>query len=636
MIQYQQNIAREITLVVIVWGLLMIAYNGIFGAFFPTSQGTIGNDYGLSLSGLVDGFIWHAKNGLWEVPWFTPSFCGGQPLFADPQSGYYSVPQWLTFLTNPLSASYLTLLLFATVGFFGIYLLARRFFELSPSWAILAASLYLFNGFLAHRMIEGHTGYHGLTLAPWLAVLLLLPAANRMATLGLGMIAGCIATYWLQSGLTTLMLPASLSVSVILLLYRLRQPWPRDLVIRALTAVTVSLLLCASKLVASLSFYSQFERTQYLLPGFDNPIALLFANLLALFFPSKTAALVGEQWLVNAQWSLLPHEWAFGFTVVPILALTRARALARGAKSESELPDPSTTKADRAGLLTTTAILIGIAVILLIPIAIQFYTPTLNAWYKSMPLIGATVAPMRWLIIYLPFIPIATALLAQRSLNGRQDRATHLVAGLMMVLIGLTLAEFRLYFDAPTYRPDKVLAGYQQLATGGTKNHRLQSIGMMTDPITGETISDGRRNDIVVDGISQMGCYNPSFGYRLEKLPPGGMIIGDVLLERDGFLNIRNPSCYVYPIENGCQPGDRFRIDQRADAEAFVSYKPFFFSKSSAQLAADWSTGLSLIFISCFILLIWPWHTWAERQVTSVFSGSESSASIASNSRIPL
>jgi hypothetical protein len=597
------------------WVLLLFAYHVIFGAFFPTPQGTIGDDYGLGLASLVDGFIWFSKNGPWAVPWFSPGFCGGQPFFADPQSGYYSVPQWLTFLTDPLTACYLTLLLFASAGYFGIYFLARRSFGLPIAWAILAAALYFFNGFMPHRMIVGHGGYHGLSLAPWLALALLTPAANRIATIGLGILAGAIVAYWLQSGLTTLMVPAALSVALVLLVYRLSQPWPQDLLSKLIVTFIISVALSASKLVASLSFYSQFERTQYLLPGFDNPFALLAANLFALFGPSAGAAYIGYEQLVNAQWTLFKHEWAFGFTIVPILLLTRARALARSRAGDRVNDDHpgSHWRVCQVGSSMKIAVWLAIALILLIPLAMQFYTPELNAWYKRVPLIGATVAPMRWLIIYLPVLPIVTALIARHTLNGHQDGAPRLITGIIVVLIGLTLAEFWQYFGDQTYSPDKVLAGYERLAAGEFRNHRVHAIGKMTDPITGEEVTDGRRNDIVVDGISQAHCYNPSFGYRLDKLPTGNLIFGDVLSERNGFLNIRNPACYVFPKENGCQPGDRFRSDQYADAEAFVSYRPFPFRKSTTQLIADWGTLGTVVFIGGFLSFFWPWHSWHRR-----------------------
>jgi len=627
---------KEWLKVLLIFALLLAVFHGIYGRFFPTSQGTLGHDCGLSFAGMVDGYIWFAKNGWWEVPWFSPSFCGGQPFFADPQSGYYSVLQWLTFITDPLTATYSTLLVFASLGFFGTYLLARRCFALALPWAILAAALYFFNGFLPHRMIIGHMGYHGLTLAPWLALALLTPVTSRVSTLGFGILAGLIAAYWLQSGLTTLMVPAALSVALILLVYRLRQPWPRDLLPRMSLAVLVSILLSASKLVASLAFYSQFQRTQYLLPGFDNPLTLLLTNLLALFGPSEMAAKAGELGLVNQQWALMPHEWAFGFTLVPLFVLFRARVLllrtsgpstsrfgmAPAATTHLAHDDPGWQAASHAttgsGNVHRQAInlILGLAIlaICLLPLAIQFYTPELNAWYKQHPLIGATVAPMRWLIIYLPVIPILTGLLGSLTLTrlGQESRASRLVISFIVMILALNIADPRRYYSNQEYRPEPLLAAFDRLAAGMAKEQAIRAIGTTAEEATDEgTALSG--NEIMLAGISQMRCYNPSFGYRLENLPPARLVAGDVLTERDGFLNIRNPACFVFPKENSCQPGDQFRADQRPEAEAFISYRPFPLNKSPAQHLADGITIGAILTLTLFILVVWPWWTLRRR-----------------------
>ncbi|WP_295456440.1 hypothetical protein [uncultured Thiodictyon sp.] len=606
---YLQNRSAATAYVLLTWITLLIVYHGIYGAFFPTPQGTVGHDFEWALPAFVDGLIWFAKNGLWSVPWFTPSFCGGQPFFADPQSAYYSVPQWLTLVTDPLTASYLTLLLFTSAGYFGTYLLARRSFALPVSWAILAAALYFFNGFFAHRMIVGHTGYHGLALTPWLALALLAHSTHQRSNIGLSMLAAIIAAYWLQSGLTTLMVPAILGIVLILLVYRLRQPWSRDLPLRVLIALGISVALSASKLVASLSFYSMFQRTQYLLPGFDNPLALLGVNLFALFGPSEGAYHLANDWLVNSQVALLPHEWAYGFTMAPLLILTCARAIARG-KADNRISVGHGTPDDGVGRIgrgTKSALIMAITAISLIPLSLQFYTLEMNSWLKGLPLIGATAAPIRWLIVYLPILPIATALLGRRALRDHQDHAPRLVAGCIVVLIALNLIEPRRYYADQPYRPDMLLAGYAQLAAGAATSHQIQAVGSITDPSTGATVIDQQRNDLMVAGVSQAYCYNPAFGYRLENFPRGRLVAGDVMTDSDGYLNIKNPACYVFPSENGCAPGDHFRVDQRAAAEAFVSYRPFPFVKSAMQRWADWITLVTLVGTFLFLGLAWPW-----------------------------
>ncbi len=620
MMRHRAGKQREWAIVLLVFGLLLAIYHGIYGRFFPTTQGTLGHDMGLAFASMVDGFIWFAKNGFWEVPWFTPSFCGGQPFFADPQSGYYSLLQWLTFVTDPLSATYWTLLLFASVGFFGTYLLARRSFELSLPWAILAAALYFFNGFLPHRMVIGHLGYPALTLAPWMALALLTPA-TRVSTIGLGILAGLIAANWLQSGLTTLMLPAALSVALLLLVYRLRQPWSGDLLPRMLIAVGISVVLSVSKLVASLAFYSHFERTQYLLPGFNNPFALLVTNLLALFGPSEAAAAAANAWLVNVQWTLFAHEWAFGFTVVPLFVLFRARVLLRrrtGARATTGSRD-SNDGSTPEGTGMKRAVALVILALVLLPLALQFYTPGYNAWLKSLPLVGATAAPERWLIVYLPVLPIATALLGSLTLArlGQVDRAPRLVFSFILMLVVINVAEPRRYYFEQGYQPDALLAAYDRLATGGAAHHRIKAIGLTTAPDVGEGLAGLSGNDVMLAGISQARCYNPTFGYRLENLPPAKLGLGEVLAERDGLLNIRNPACFVFPVENGCQPGDQFRADQRAEAEAFVSYAPFPFHKSRAQRVADGVTMGGLMATAIFLGVAWPLSAWRRHRLNA-------------------
>ena len=113
-------------------------------------------------------------------------------------------------------------------------------------------------------------------------------------------------------------------------------------------------------------------------------------------------------------------------------------------------------------------------------------------------------------------------------------------------------------------------------------------------------------NEIMLAGISQMRCYNPSFGYRLEKLPAAGLVAGDVFLERDGKLNIRNPACFVFPEENRCQPGDQFLNKQLREAKSFISYHSYPFIKSHRQLVADWVTFYGLVFTFMILTIVWP------------------------------
>jgi hypothetical protein len=126
------------------FGLLLGGYRAVFSRFFAPDA-RLASDYGLGLPFLLAGYIWYRTVGLWQVPWFTPAFCGGEPFFADPQSGYYAAPQLFTLLVDPLRASYLTMLSFAALGYFGTYWLLRSVFSVSRSAAVLDAAVFMFN-----------------------------------------------------------------------------------------------------------------------------------------------------------------------------------------------------------------------------------------------------------------------------------------------------------------------------------------------------------------------------------------------------------------------------------------------------------------------------------------------------------
>jgi hypothetical protein len=156
-----------IRIILIIYSLLLFAvFYSIFGGFIPNASGNLGGDYCLFLPQLLDGAFWFETNGLSEVPWFTPSFGGGLPNFPNHQSMYYSVPQFLCFVFDPLISVKLTLILFGIIGFYGFYIFLRRVFHVSPITSMLGGALFLFNGFFVSRMIIGHLTFHSYMLIP--------------------------------------------------------------------------------------------------------------------------------------------------------------------------------------------------------------------------------------------------------------------------------------------------------------------------------------------------------------------------------------------------------------------------------------------------------------------------------------
>ena len=571
--------------VVAVFGLLLLAYHFIFRHFFPLPNGRMGHDYILTLAGFLDGFLWYRHNGFITPPWFSPSFCGGQALFADPQSAFYSIPQFLIFFVDPLQAVYWAFLLFAALGFWGMYLFARHCLSLERLPAVVAATVFMFNGFYAHRMIVGHYGYQAFMLVPMIALLLLRkPATPLVSARGLtySLLAGLLIAYWFHSGLTTLMIPAALAVVCLACLAAFKTPdgMLKAFVTRGIVALLPVLGLAASKLNANLTLMSRFSRDFYPLPGIASQADLLEFVVRALFYSSENAYRMATPLWKNIQWAAMPHELAYGITPIPLAIFV----IALGAMALRVRHEPAHAPAWRRHIFPAL-ILVSI---LFWPLAMLYYSPEWNAVLKSLPLIGSTTSPFRWLIIYIPCI---AALCGVAVANA--GRALTLTAALAIIGIPLlNLLENRSFYEMQEYDPGAVVAYYNALRNGATDN-RIVRIGLQQAP----------DNAQLVDGSSPMRCYNPIYGYRLEKLGNGRLFPGPVdAVAPDGSLNLINPACLVFPDENQCQPWDAFKAAQREEAGRFAAYRPFDFVKSERQVLADRLSLVSVLLAIIFLV----------------------------------
>jgi hypothetical protein len=111
------------------------------------------------------------------------------------------------------------------------------------------------------------------------------------------------------------------------------------------------------------------------------------------------------------------------------------------------------------------------------------------------------------------------------------------------------------------------------------------------------------RNNALVMGYSQLTCYQPIFGYRLESMISGPIQAGPALANlADNVLNVKNPACYLFPRENSCRAGDHFRTDQLEAARQFLRYESFPFQISSLQQIADIINLYSIILAGLLLL----------------------------------
>lgn len=575
-----KNIDKRSIHIAGIFCLLLLAYHLIFRDYFPLPNGRMGHDYVLTLTGLLDGYIWFRNNGFIEPPWFTPSFCGGQAFFADPQAGFYYLPQFLTFVMDPLQAVYWAFLIFAALGFWGMYLFSRSCLNQGRTSALLASTVFMFNGFYASRMLIGHYGYQSFMLVPLIAYLLLKSEpTDKFATRNIhySVLAGLLIAYWFHSGLTTLMIPAALAVISLGCLLQIRRKTniaPRFLA-RGIAAGIIAICLCASKLNANMSLLANFSRDYYLLPGISDIGGLLSFAFQSLFYSSSHVYQTASPLWRNIQWAALPHELAYNLS--PISLTIIIVGLGSHLLISQRHPEP------RNKLVLSQKL--GYALITIIctfPLLLLYYSPWWNEILKSLPLVGSTTAPFRWLIIFIPLISVLAGMACEPLEKHRKTIV-------LLALVGIptfSMLEDRSYYKAEDFNPGEAIDFYNTIKLGGVEP-RIQQIGTPTPD-----------NDQISKGISPAYCYNPLYGYRQEKLVIAPLVPGPVTnITPSGTLNLHNPACLVFPKENNCKPWDAFSTSQSAELTSFSSYKPYNFAKSSRQHAADLITTCTIVIL---------------------------------------
>ncbi len=584
---------NQLLILTVGWFLIVIHYL-IFNQFFPNAQGKLGHDHAYNLPLLLDGYYWFLNNGFFSVPWFTPSFCGGMPLLANPATFYISAAQFFSFLIDPLSSLKLTFVMFAALGFWGFYWLLNRVFHTHVWTAILGGTLFLFNGLYAHRFIIGHIEFHAYMLVPLLAFLLLKSVQTKQHLWkwhlsGEIVASALLISYMFLSGMTQLIIPSMISVILIGLILGIlvNSPLnPKWFFIKFSIAGMLSLCLSAAKLVGALSFLSHFPRDAYLLPGVEGIFKLLF--LIGEVLSVGGSYVNTEEILTNSQWLMTRHEFEYGITLVPFI-LIGLGALLNAHRARNIIKQYAKVK---PGLY-----LFFITLLLMIPLMLNYYSPEWNQVLKNTPVIKSLTNFLRWFNIYILIFILLAAIVVEKTKFLRQYRLFVAIASIAFIIIQTITTEREFYH--------KELYNSQNVVTAHTQAKMKNTVPSITH-IAANLDSTGRpqkllhRNNALTQGYSQLFCYEPMFGFDLEFFPFKMIRLGPTLSEHNGLLNIKNPACYLYPEENQCEPGDHFRADQKADAENFINFRPFHYEISSSQKIANTINLISLLIVICF------------------------------------
>ena len=578
--------------------LIIFIHQIIFQDFFPNKNLYLGHDYSLALPNLIFGKIWFQNNFL-SIPWFSPSFCCGVPFFADPQTGFYSFQQLIFIFFSPILALKLTFLFFSLTAFFGIFFLANKSFKLNIYLSILAATLFLFNGFFNYRAIIGHWSFLSYVFIPLYCFILIHSFEKRdekIKSLFYLFFSSLIFANFIYSGASSLIVIISLAITFILVIY-IYSNNNLKIIYKAAQSVLIGLAISSSKINASFAFIGNFTR-EYPSLLFNNSFELILNTIKSLFFYPDVEKF-NLKVINNVTSNLQVHELEFGLSVVPLIILLIFIL---------NIKKINLSKFNFIKFLC----LITIIFITTFIFSINLSNNYIGDYLRGLPVIKSTWVQYRLnAIVIVPLIIISCLLL--NKLNFKEKNLKYFILLLVIIIIYQNYNYDKNFYHKQTYDPKNISDFYKN--ENKMDKMSIKEIIIFLDNNKKPVITN-QRNDMFLYNLSPLFCYNPIFGYNLEKLPKDKFIFNNIIKLNENLIsykgnpkfvknnkaNFFNPSCFVFPNENNCEPGDFFKKNENIKLEKFLNYKKFDFNLSKFQKISNLVSFICLITTILFMV----------------------------------
>jgi hypothetical protein len=576
--------------------IIFVVHQIIFLKFFPNSQGLLGHDYESFLPHFIFGKIWF-KNNLLTIPWFTPSFCCGTPFYADPQTMFYSIQQIFFILFEPIFALKLMFIYFSLIAYLGMFFLLKRSFNFSDYASLLGATIFIFNGFFVYRAIVGHVAYLNFTLIPFYCFFLFESITNKnkyLKSISLSISALILASFF-YSGSGPIM-PLILSAIVVVVIFFYFKTCSLNIIKSFFLSFFLGLFISSSKISASLFFLDNFKR-HYPPLIFANIVDYLFVVFNSLFiFPD--IKLFNE----TASISLGIHEIEYGVTIVPLIAFFIFFFIKKNYVFFKDLK-----------------ILFLVSFIIILPIIFNTNIFFLQKILAKVPILNSTWVQIRWSAFYIiPLIFLTVFILDSFKYLKRTK-----ICIFLLIIIFQNIVYNKLYYHNQFYEPKNMINFSKNINISDIYkkiDYDIRGIGFLTIKNNGG-IYTGIRNDLFSINLSSIFFNQPMFGYSLENFPSQKLTVdrkvefnnsldlstGDLKLvlkdnKNNNIINFLNPSCFLFPKENNCNPGDLFNAQDNDNFKNFINYRPIKFNKNSVQIFFDYLSLFIFILLNIFII----------------------------------
>jgi hypothetical protein len=565
--------------------------------FFLASQliQLTGHDYGLALTRLLDTHFTMISHGL-SLFEYSPSFCGGVFNFANPNSGSLSLTQLLVYIGGPeigIKALYITT---SMIGGLGIFWCGRQA-SLGVSAALISAGCFTLSGVFLSKLVVGHLLYYHLLLAPLVAAFVLKATehflrGSHLATIVFAGSAAIITALSIYGGVAGFLLPFMASILLLWLMCgALRQHHFKPIALFAFY-LSLAAALSAPKIEASLALFSTIgNRDFYGLPGFG--FSGLVSYVISGLFLVPNVDSINDS-MSNATWHMGWHEIYVG---LPQLALIASFIYIL--RKPASLRNLSIRNYGRFGVF----VIFGL---LLLPLGLNYYSPSWHRLIEVLPILGDSSNMMRWACLYVPAFAIAVGQLF-RNFDMLAPRPAIVIVAMMVTTTWWQYSVINKHLLAEeNFDPSGILA---QWHSDPGEVLPIKHVGLATN----DDGKGGRRavhapqfDHMFTKGISNATCYEPVFGYRLETFPISSIRSGEVMSLQNGTYGLINPACYVYPAENKCAPGDRFTATQKELMLKFMERGAFDAKVSSHRIIAEFVASIfaiAIVLIVVFYLL---------------------------------
>ena len=577
--------------------IIILFHQYIFQNFFPNSNLKLGHDYSFFLNNLMVGKIWFSKNFL-SVPWFSPSFCCGLPFYPDPQNMFYSLQQLIFNIFTPVVALKIIFFTFSCISFLGTFLLINKAFNKNSNIAVLGATLFLFNTFLNYRIVIGHLSLISFCLLPLYCYFLFTSfeqKAYKLKSILNLILSSFIFSYFFYSGASAIIVILFLSISFIVCLYYFKKE-NFKIFFYFFYSVTFGLLLSLSKIISSLSYLKNFERN-YEPVVFKSSLDYFFSLSKSLFFNPDLKFF--EQSIINPKFNVELHEIEYGLSFLPLLILILCIL---------NFKSLYWSKINKHKIFAILAMFFLTFFVFSLNINESFLT----TFFQKLPIVENTFLYYRYNAIFILPIIIITCFLIN-NLKFIKNNSKIIFLFFISIIFLQNYFYDKSYYHSQNYdlkNIDNSLAKEK-----GISSYNIKKNAIMVDK-NGKIKTSIQRNDYYLVGFSSRFCYQPIFGYKLENFPKNKMFFNErkrldddrFLITSDpkhlsnGYLNFHNPSCFLFPNENGCLPGDFFKKEEIKNLELFLNYKKFKFKQSKLQIISNYISVIILLLFIFFII----------------------------------